>query len=93
MVVCVIVILMICCGTKSRNLDDLATETYVSQPETPADQTAIAKQGPYLLGRRIRRDIEIFGVQLQYRVAHAAADEKCLISGLVQPVQHFQRAI
>ncbi len=32
-------------------------------------------------------------MQSEQSIAHTAADQKCLIAGLVQPVQDFQRTV
>ena len=45
-----------------------------------------------LLWRRIGRDVEVLGMQVQHGITHAATNEKRLVASLVQPVEYFQRA-
>ena len=77
-------------GTKGRYLDDVAAEADMGQTESPADQPGIAEQLAHLLRMGIGRDVEILGLEPQEEIADAAADQKCLETGLLQPVQDFQ---
>ncbi len=80
-------------AAKRRDFDDLAAEHDVRKSKAAADQTAVAEQAAHLLGRRVGRDVEILRVAAEQEIAHCAADQKRLITGLVQPVQHAQRAV
>ena len=40
---------------------------------------------------RIRRDIEILGMQTQQHIPHTTADQKSLKSGIMQPIQYLER--
>ena len=82
----VIIIGMIRSRPKSRNLDDFAAETYVREPETAPDQTAITKQSAHLFRRRIRRNVKVLRMQFQHCIAHAATHQEGLIARFVQPV-------
>ena len=46
----------------------------------------------YLLGARIRPDVEILGLAAEQQVAHAASHQVALVALVLEPVQHFQRA-
>ncbi len=85
-------VIAISSGSEGRNFDDLAAEANVRQPEPPTDQPTVAEQGSYLIRVGVCRNIEIFGMQIKQRIAHAAADQKRLKSRFVQPVQDFERA-
>ena len=65
----------------------------MGQTETATDQPAIAEQCLDLIGRRIGRDVEILGMQLEHRVTHAAANEEGLVACLVQSVQNLECAL
>jgi len=67
-------------GPERRNLDNFPTEANMCQTETPADQATIAEQRPHLLRCRVGRDVEVLGVQLQYGIPNATADQECLIA-------------
>ena len=75
---------------KSRHFDDFLAEMHVRQAKAPADQAAIAKQAPHLFRQGVGRHVEVLRRDAQQQIAHRAAHQKCLISRLFEPVQHFQ---
>jgi len=50
------------------------------QAKTAADEAAIAKQPPHILGQRVGCHIEILRSQAKQQIAHGAAHQKRLIS-------------
>ena len=76
---------------KSGHLDDMPAEMHMRQPEAAADQAAIGKRGPHLLGQGIGGHIEVLGLQAQQDIAHAAADQKCLVVGSLESIEHLER--
>ena len=74
------------------DFDDLPAKANVRQPETPANQAAIAEQGLDFLGMGVGRDVEVLGMQLEQCIAHPATYQKRLKPRFVQPVQDFERA-
>ena len=52
-------------GTKCGNFDYFPAETDMRQAESPPDKTAIAEERPKFLRMRVRRNIEVLGVQIQ----------------------------
>ena len=80
-------------GPKRRNLDHLAAEANVCEPEAPSDQAAVAEERTHLFRRRVGGDVEILGVQPQQNIPYAATDEKRLVPRFMQSVQHLQRAL
>ena len=78
-------------GTESGHFDDFPAEADMRQPEPASDQPAVGKQGPHFFGMCVGRNIEILGMQLKQRIPYAAAHEKCLKPGFVQPVQYLER--
>ena len=78
-------------GAKRRDFDDLVPETHVREMKAPPDQPAIAEQLLHLVRVGVGGDIEVFRAQAQQQVADRAADQECLIAGLFQPVQNFER--
>ena len=77
-------------GAKRRHLDDLAAEHDMRQAKAPPDQARIAKQRPDLIRQRIGGDVEILRMAPEHDVAHAAADQKRLVAGLLQAIEHAQ---
>ena len=77
-------------GSECRDLDDVAPVHHVREPEAPANQAAIAKQGPDLVGQGVGGHVEVLGMTPEHDIAHAPADQKCLKSGLFEPVQDAQ---
>ena len=92
-IVGMVVVRMICGGTKRRNFDDLPAEAHVREPESPTDETAIRKQGTYLVRGCIRGNVEVLGVQSHQRVTYTTADQERLITGFMQSVQYLERAL
>src|SRR5439155_12354913 len=80
-------------GPERGDLDDLATEADVGKPETPADQPRVAEHVLNLIGIRVGRNVEIFGLALQQQVAHTATDDERLVAGVFQAVQDLERAL
>ena len=39
---------------------------------------------------RIRGDVEIFGMQIEQGIAHAAPDQERIEAGIVQPIENFE---
>ena len=73
-----------------RNLDDLAPEADVREAKAPPDEAAVAEQRLDFLGRRIRRHIEVLGMQLKHGVTDATAHQERLVAGLVQSIQNLE---
>ena len=92
-VVRVIVIDVVGRGAKGGNLDDLAAESHVRQPEPAPDKTAVRKQRTHLVRRRVRGHVKVLGVQPHHGIAYATADQECLKAGFIQSVQYLQRAL
>jgi hypothetical protein len=61
------------------------------QPESSTDQTAAWKDTLDLLGRGISGDIEVLGMLAEQQIAHAPADNKCLVAGVLKLAHHFGR--
>ena len=80
-------------GAKCGDLDNLGPKADMGQPETAADQTAIPKQLPDLLRPRVGHHIKILGRPAKQNIAHAAAHEIGLVTGIFQPIQHLQGII
>ena len=78
-------------GPKRRDFDNLLAKPDVRKPKPPADQAAVAKQRPDLLRMGIGSNVEILGMQPKQCVAHAASDQECLKTRLVQPIQDLER--
>ena len=57
------------------DLDVLAAEENVHQPEAPAYHARVAEQVAHLLRMRRSGDVEILGLAREHQVAHAAADQ------------------
>ena len=63
-------------AAEGRDLDHLATEAHVAQPEAPAHDEAVAEQALHLgrVGRRA--DVEVLGLAPEQEVAHSSAHEE-----------------
>ena len=85
-----VVVFMIRGSPESGDLNDLPTKTNMRQPESTPYQAAIAELRADLLGRGVGRYIEVLGMQLQHGIAHTTADQKCLVTRLMQSIQDFQ---
>ena len=71
-------------GAERRDLDDLVAESHVRQVKAPADQAAVAEDAPNVFRVRVGRDVEILGLQAEQQVAHGAADQERLVTGIAQ---------
>jgi hypothetical protein len=78
-------------GTERRDLDDLVAEAHVRQVEAPADQAAVAEDPPDLLRVRVGGDVEVLGLDVEQQVAHGAAHEEGLVTGVLEPIEHLER--
>ena len=63
---------------------------YVGEAESATDQAAVTKQFAHLIWRCISGDIKIFRLYAQQKIAHATANQPCLVSGLIEPVHYLQ---
>jgi hypothetical protein len=57
--------------------------------EMRAYLSGIRKQAHDTIGRRIGRDVEVLGCDAEQQVAHASADQPCLVPGGAQPRDGF----
>ena len=73
------------------HLDDLRPELDVSQPESPADDPAIAKQFLDLIRVRRGADVEVLRTPRQQQVPDAAADQIGDVIELSQAIENLQR--
>jgi hypothetical protein len=87
-----IIINVICGRAKRRHLYDLATETNMRKSKAPANEPAIAKQRTHFVRRGIRRYVKVLGMQIEHRITHTAANQKRLISRLIESVKDLQCA-
>jgi hypothetical protein len=78
-------------GAKRRDFDDFVAEAHMREMEAAADQPAVAEQLLDLVGMRVGRDVEVLRMQAEQQIAHGAADQKGLKTGVAQPVKHFER--
>ena len=62
----------------------------MGQTETTTYQTAVTEQFPNLIGGRVGRDIKVFRLFAQQKIAYAPADQPCLVSSLIKPVHYLQ---
>ena len=77
---------------EGRDLDDLSVgEEDVGEPESPADQPAVAEEPPHRLRMGVGADVEVLGHALEQEVADAPADEVRLVPGGREPVEDLQR--
>ena len=76
------------------HLDHLAAaEVDVGQPEAPADEPAVAEDGPHLARVGVGGEVEVLGLVVEQQVAHAAAHEVGLVAHVAQPVDDPQRVL
>ncbi|MCY1295406.1 hypothetical protein D9M70_447470 [compost metagenome] len=61
------------------------------QLEAAADHPRIAEFGAHLFGRGAGGDVEVLGFEIEQQVAHAAADQVGLVTGLLQALDHADR--
>jgi len=78
-------------AAKRRDLDDLAAEANVGEPEPASDQARIAEQFPDLVGRGVSADVVVFRVAAEQQVARRPADHVGPEARLLQPVGDLQR--
>jgi hypothetical protein len=75
-------------GPEGRDLDHLvvtaAAVDHVHDAEAPADDEGAAEQRLDLLGRRVRRHVEVFRTPADQQVAHSPADDEGLVAGILQ---------
>ena len=76
-------------GAEGGRLDDLRAEEDVRQAEAAADDAAVAKQPPDLVGRGAGGDVEVLGLAAEQQVAHAAADQVGGVIEAAQPQDHL----
>src|SRR5690606_24811683 len=74
-------------GPKRGDLDNLLAETNVRKMKAPSDQSTVAKELFDLIRVSVGRDVEVLGRNPQEQVAHGAAHEKRLVSGIFQSVE------
>jgi hypothetical protein len=77
-------------GAERGDLDDLATEEHMRQPESATDEPAVAERAFDFFRRRAGGDVEILRRNTDQKVAYAAADEEGLVAGLAQAIEHTQ---
>ena len=76
------------------HLDDLAVaEVDVGQPEAPADEPAVAEDGPHLARVGVGGEVEVLGRGVEQQVADAAAHEVGLVAHGAEPVDDAQRVL
>ena len=62
----------------------------MGQPETAADETAVAKEPLDLAGRGVGRDVEVLGGSLQEQVADTPPDQIGDEAVVTEPVERAQ---
>ncbi len=72
------------------DLDILAAEENVHQPEAPANHARVAEQVAHLLRMRRSGDVEILGLSRQHQVAHAAADQVRFETGAREAIEDLE---
>ena len=78
-------------GAESGDFDQLAAlEIDVRQPESPANQAAIAEDGPDLARVGGGGHVEVLGLLPKQKVSHAPADQIGLMAMLTQTSDYFQ---
>src|SRR3954454_9626418 len=77
--------------TERRHLDRLRSKLHVREPETTADDPAIAKELLDLMRMRGGADVEVFGTTLEQQIANAAAYQVRNVVMFVKPIQNFER--
>ena len=77
-------------GAEGGDLDDLAAEDHVRQPEAAADQAAVAELLLDLLGRGVGGHVEVLRVMADQQVAHGAADQIGRKTRITQAIKHAQ---
>ena len=71
-------------GANGRDFAALAAKMHMHQPKPAADHSSVAKLHPYLLGRGAGGDVVILGVDIDQHIPHAATDQICLVTGILQ---------
>ncbi len=72
------------------HFDNFRAKHDMGQTETATDQAAVTKQFSHLIRRCVSGDIKIFWLFAQQKIAHAPANQPCLVSGLIEPVHYLQ---
>jgi hypothetical protein len=80
-------------GAEGGDLDGDAAAHHMHDLEAAPDDARTAEQPPHFFRRGIGGDVEILGRLAQQQVAHRAADDVALVSGLRQRLAGFQRAV
>ena len=73
-----------------RDLDDLAAEAHVAEPEAPADDEAVAEQALHLLRVGVGADVEVLRAAAEQQVAHAAPHQVGQEAVVLQAVEDLQ---
>ncbi len=76
--------------TESCHFDNFRAKHDMGQTETATNQTTVTKQFSHLIWRGVSRDIKIFRLFAQQKIAYASANQPCLVSGLIEPVHYLQ---
>src|SRR5690606_6219667 len=66
---------VIAVGAEGRDLDDLAPEHHVRQPEAASDQAAVAEQRLDLFRSGVGGHVEVLGMPADQQIADGAADQ------------------
>ncbi|GEM_PF-20259 len=77
-------------AAEGGDLDILAAEENVDQAKAPAYQARVAEQLADLLGMGRSGNVEILGLAREHQVAHAAADQVCLVSGAGEAIEDLE---
>src|SRR5882757_8692147 len=72
------------------DLDVLPPEKYVHAAKAPADQPGVAEEIADLLRMRRGRDVEVLWPPREHQVAHATADQVCVVASAGQPIENFE---
>ena len=75
-----------------RHLDRFGSGVDVDEPEPAPDDEGAAEQRLHLLGPCVGGDVEVLRLDAEQEVAHRAADDEGLESGVVQPPRDVERA-
>ena len=76
-------------STEGRGLDDLLAEDNVHELKASTNNARTAKQRANLLGRRVGRDIEVFGFKANNQVAHGTTDNVGLKPFMLKDLADF----
>ena len=75
---------------EGRDLDHLAPEPHVTEPEPPAHHEAVPEQLLHLLGMGVRRDVEVLRLALQEQVAYTSPDQVTFEPVILQAIEDLQ---